>query len=154
MPMPGVHKKMQTDAKNARLIFALGHQQPLEAGIIASVSASILSATAPLVAMYCRKTIVSEVNRIWRLRKRPVGDITDDSLSFEEESLPEPSDGEFLFRLNYLSLDPTNRIWMSDMDQYMPPVEPFRVCFSQPSFSRFRIVERKVVYAIFFAESM
>ena len=66
---------------------------------------------------------MSEVNRVWRLRKRPVGDITDDVLSFEEESIPEPGDGEFLFRLNYLSLDPTNRIWMSDMDQYMPPVE-------------------------------
>jgi NADPH-dependent curcumin reductase CurA len=58
---------------------------------------------------------MSEVNRIWRLRKRPVGDITDDVLSFEEGSIPEPSDGEFLFRLNYLSLDPTNRVWMSDM---------------------------------------
>ena len=66
---------------------------------------------------------MSEVNRVWRLRKRPAGDIADDDLSFEEESIPEPSDGEFVFRLNYLSLDPTNRIWMSDMDQYMPPVE-------------------------------
>ena len=66
---------------------------------------------------------MSEVNRVWRLRKRPVGDITDDVLSFEEESIPEPGDREFLFRLNYLSLDPTNRVWMSDMDQYMPPVE-------------------------------
>jgi NADPH-dependent curcumin reductase CurA len=54
---------------------------------------------------------MSEVNRVWRLRKRPVGGITDDVLSFEEEALPEPRDGEFLFRLNYLSLDPTNRIW-------------------------------------------
>jgi NADPH-dependent curcumin reductase len=66
---------------------------------------------------------MSQVNRVWRLRKRPVGKITDDVLSFEEESIPEPSKGELLFRLNYLSLDPTNRIWMSDMDQYMPPVE-------------------------------
>jgi len=65
---------------------------------------------------------MSEINHIWRLRKRPIGDITDDVLSFEEESIPEPADGECLFRLNYLSLDPTNRIWMSDMDQYMPPV--------------------------------
>lgn len=64
-----------------------------------------------------------EINRVWRLRKRPVGEITDDVLSFGEESTPEPARGEFLFRLNYLSLDPTNRIWMSDMDQYMPPVE-------------------------------
>ena len=65
---------------------------------------------------------MSEANRVWRLRERPFGDITEDVLSFEEESIPEPGDGEFLFRLNYLSLDPTNRIWMSDMDQYMPPV--------------------------------
>jgi NADPH-dependent curcumin reductase CurA len=65
---------------------------------------------------------VNEVNRVWRLRKRPVGDITDDVLSLEKESIPEPGKDECLFRLNYLSLDPTNRIWMSDMDQYMPPV--------------------------------
>ena len=64
-----------------------------------------------------------EVNRVWRLRKRPVGEITDDVLSLEEEGIPEPGEEECLFRLNYLSLDPTNRVWMSDMDQYMPPVE-------------------------------
>jgi NADPH-dependent curcumin reductase len=66
---------------------------------------------------------MTEVNRIWRLRKRPVGEITDDVLRFEEESIPEPSEGEFLFRLNYLSLDPTNRVWMSEMFQYLPPVD-------------------------------
>ena len=66
---------------------------------------------------------MSDVNRVWRLRKRPVGDITDDVLSFDDEAIPEPSDNEFLIRLDYLSLDPTNRVWMSDMDQYMPPVE-------------------------------
>ncbi|MBI2801568.1 MAG: NADP-dependent oxidoreductase [Gammaproteobacteria bacterium] len=63
-----------------------------------------------------------ESNRVWRLRKRPVGAIGDDVLSFAPEPIPEPAVGQFLFRLNYLSLDPTNRIWMSDMDQYMPPV--------------------------------
>jgi hypothetical protein len=31
-------------------------------------------------------------------------------------------DGEFSLRVTYLSLDPTNRIWMSDQEQYMPPV--------------------------------
>lgn len=61
-------------------------------------------------------------NRVWRLRKRPVGVIGDDVLSLEKEQVPEPGEGQFVFRLNYLSLDPTNRIWMSDMDQYMPPV--------------------------------
>ncbi|MBV1931637.1 MAG: NADP-dependent oxidoreductase [Porticoccaceae bacterium] len=66
---------------------------------------------------------MSETNHVWRLRKRPIGEISNDVLSFAEEAIPEPNDGEFLIRLNYLSLDPTNRIWMSDMDQYMPPVE-------------------------------
>lgn len=64
-----------------------------------------------------------ETNRVWRLRNRPIGDITDDVLSLENEAIPEPGEGECLFRLNYLSLDPTNRIWMSDIEQYMPPVE-------------------------------
>ena len=66
---------------------------------------------------------MTEVNRVWRLRKRPVGEMTDDVLSFAEEALPVPGEGECLFRLNYLSLDPTNRVWMSEIDQYMPPVE-------------------------------
>jgi NADPH-dependent curcumin reductase len=65
---------------------------------------------------------MSDVNRVWRLRRRPVGAIEDDTLSLEREPVPKPGEGQFLFRLNYLSLDPTNRIWMSDMDQYMPPV--------------------------------
>jgi NADPH-dependent curcumin reductase len=80
-----------------------------------------LNVISPL--KYIEETNMSQVNRVWRLRKRPVGKITDDVLSFEEESILEPNDGELLFRLNYLSLDPTNRVWMSDMDQYMPPVE-------------------------------
>lgn len=66
---------------------------------------------------------MSDTNRVWRLRKRPVGELTDDVLSLEQEAIPKPGAGECLFRLNYLSLDPTNRIWMSDQDQYMPPVE-------------------------------
>ncbi|QMW24723.1 NADP-dependent oxidoreductase [Sandaracinobacteroides saxicola] len=60
--------------------------------------------------------------RVWRLAKRPVGDIADDDLHFVTETMPELADGEFAVWVNYLSLDPTNRIWMSDMEQYMPPV--------------------------------
>jgi len=100
---------------------------------------------------------MSEKNRIWRLRKRPVGDITDDVLSFEKELIPEPRDGEFLFRLNYLSLDPTNLIWMRDIDQYMPPVElsaPMRgvVCGTvvksrHPNFDEGQIVSGLGVWA-------
>jgi len=60
---------------------------------------------------------------VWRLVKRPVGDIADGDLVYQTEALPPLGDGEFLLRVIYLSLDPTNRIWMSDQEQYMPPVE-------------------------------
>jgi NADPH-dependent curcumin reductase CurA len=66
---------------------------------------------------------MSKNNRVWRLQERPVGVITNNALSLEKENIPHPKDGECLFQLNYLSLDPTNRIWMSDEKQYMPPVE-------------------------------
>jgi len=62
-------------------------------------------------------------NRQFRLASRPVGEITPDNFEYREEPIPQPDDGEVLVRTIYLSLDPTNRIWMSDRPQYMPPVE-------------------------------
>ena len=61
-------------------------------------------------------------NQVWRLVNRPAGNIADGDLGFSSEERPTISDGQFLYELLYLSLDPTNRIWMSDMDQYMEPV--------------------------------
>jgi NADPH-dependent curcumin reductase len=102
---------------------------------------------------------MTHANRVWRLRKRPVGIIGDDVLSFEPEPIPEPGEGQFLFRLNYLSLDPTNRVWMSDMVQYMPPValgDPMRgaVCGTvvkskHPGFAAGDIVSGLGVWADF-----
>ena len=63
------------------------------------------------------------VNRQWRLKKRPVGDVAPGDLELVSSPVPVPGPGQALVRNIYLSLDPTNRIWMSDMDQYMPPVE-------------------------------
>ena len=61
-------------------------------------------------------------NRQWILKKRPVGDIAPGDLELVEQPIPVPGANQILVRTLYLSLDPTNRIWMSDMDQYMPPV--------------------------------
>lgn len=65
----------------------------------------------------------SNVNRQFRLKRRPVGKIKTSDFDLVEEPVPTPGPGEAVIRNLYLSLDPTNRIWMSDMDQYMPPVE-------------------------------
>jgi NADPH-dependent curcumin reductase CurA len=62
-------------------------------------------------------------NRAYRLRKRPVGAPAEGDLELVSEPVPELADGQILVRTLYLSLDPTNRLWMSDMRQYSPPVE-------------------------------
>ncbi len=59
----------------------------------------------------------------WVLRRRPLGEIAPGDLELVEEPIPPLPDDHVLVRIVYLSLDPTNRIWMSDQDQYLPPVE-------------------------------
>lgn len=61
-------------------------------------------------------------NRQFRLKRRPVGRVSRDDFDLVESPVPEPAEGEAVVRNLYLSLDPTNRIWMSDQPQYMPPV--------------------------------
>jgi NADPH-dependent curcumin reductase CurA len=62
-------------------------------------------------------------NQTWVLRHRPVGDIKDTDLEFVESPLGPLADAHVRVQTLYLSLDPTNRIWMSDADAYLPPVD-------------------------------
>jgi NADPH-dependent curcumin reductase len=66
---------------------------------------------------------VTRVNRQWRLARRPEGAMREGDLELHDAVAPEAADGQALVRNLYLSLDPTNRLWTSDIDQYMPPVE-------------------------------
>ncbi len=43
-------------------------------------------------------------------------------LELVESPVPELKDGQALARVRFLSIDPTMRIWMADIPQYMPPV--------------------------------
>ncbi len=65
---------------------------------------------------------MSDTNKTWVLRARPVGDIKESDLELVESPMGDLAEGQVRVRTIYLSLDPTNRIWMSDMDAYMPPV--------------------------------
>ncbi len=65
---------------------------------------------------------MKKMNRRWILRQRPVGDVCDNDLQLVEAPLPQPEDGEILVRNIYLMVAPTNRVWMSQIDQYMAPV--------------------------------
>ena len=62
------------------------------------------------------------INRQLRLAKRPVGRVSMDDFTFEEVATPAVEDCAVLARTLFLSVDPTNRVWMKDVPQYMPPV--------------------------------
>lgn len=62
-------------------------------------------------------------NRVWRLRSRPVGTIDEKTLELCKEAIPTITDGQLLCKNTHFSIDPTHRIWMSDIPQYMPKVE-------------------------------
>jgi hypothetical protein len=62
-------------------------------------------------------------NRQLRLAARPEGRVKPTDFNLVEAPLPEPGPGQALVRNLYLSLDPTNRVWMADRAQYMQPVQ-------------------------------
>ena len=61
-------------------------------------------------------------NRVWRLRKRPEGELKDGVLELCTEPVPTPdAHKNFLVKNLFISIDPTHRIWMSSKAQYMHP---------------------------------
>ncbi len=63
------------------------------------------------------------LNRQFLLRRRPTGLVTRDDFEYRETPPPKPGPGEALVRNLYLSFDPSQRIWMEDIPQYMPPIQ-------------------------------
>lgn len=66
---------------------------------------------------------MARINRQWILRRRPQGLIQPGDLELVEAPVTEPGPGEVLVRTIYLSLDPTNRTWMNDVEGYLPAVQ-------------------------------
>jgi len=65
---------------------------------------------------------MSESNRRYLLRKRPQGRVAADDFELATEPVPEIGPGEALVRVEYISVDPTNRGWLNDTPTYLPPV--------------------------------
>lgn len=66
---------------------------------------------------------MAEVNRQWRLRTRPAGRVKASDFELVEAPRPTAGPGQAVARLRFLSLDPTNRIWVTDTESYLPPVQ-------------------------------
>lgn len=58
----------------------------------------------------------------WYFNKRPKDVIEADTLVLRADPIPALKEGELLVRTLYISLDATNRVWMSDWDTYMDPL--------------------------------
>ncbi len=62
-------------------------------------------------------------NRRLRLAQRPDTLVDDSTFELVEEPLRALADGEYLVRNVYLSVDPTQRVWIREEESYLPPVE-------------------------------
>jgi NADPH-dependent curcumin reductase CurA len=66
---------------------------------------------------------VNAVNTQCRLAARPVDMPKATDWSIVEEPKPVAAEGEFVVRVDYLSIDPAMRTWMNAGRSYVPPVE-------------------------------
>ena len=62
------------------------------------------------------------INRQFRLAARPVGLPKDTDWELTSEPVPHPADGQVVVAVEYISLDPAMRGWMTDRRSYVPPV--------------------------------
>ncbi|GAA4470933.1 NADP-dependent oxidoreductase [Rhodococcus olei] len=67
---------------------------------------------------------MTDVNTQVKMRRHPVGDLTDDDFVVEETALPVPAAGQALVKVLYLSLDPYMRPMMDPLRSYIEPLKP------------------------------
>ena len=65
---------------------------------------------------------MAQSNRVWVMNRYADGPMSDDNLVLREFPLPEPGEGQIRVRAVYLSLDPTNRVWLAPHYTYLPPI--------------------------------
>ena len=63
------------------------------------------------------------INKVLRLKKRPIGFPDEDTWELSEEILPSLNEGEILIENNYISLDPAMRGWINETRSYIEPVK-------------------------------
>jgi NADPH-dependent curcumin reductase len=67
--------------------------------------------------------IAPKSNEQWRLAAFPQGDIRPSDFAWSAERAPVAGEGQILVRNIYLSLDPTNRLWASGEETYLPALK-------------------------------
>ena len=63
------------------------------------------------------------INKKWILKSRPKGLVEESNFELLEENLPDIGEGQVLIQTEYLSVDPTQRMWLTDVPGYLPPIQ-------------------------------
>jgi NADPH-dependent curcumin reductase CurA len=64
--------------------------------------------------------MIMQMNRQWRIARRPVGMARESDFEWRNEPVPAPGPGQVLVRNQYLAIDPTSRVWMRQEDTDLP----------------------------------
>jgi hypothetical protein len=65
---------------------------------------------------------MSQQNRQWLLKNRPVGMVKESDFELVSTPMPTAGEGQLLIRNRILSLEPAMRGWIDDKPNYLPPV--------------------------------
>lgn len=76
-----------------------------------------------LVSYSCKNQKTKILNKQIILNQRPIGAPTAETWTLRESEIPSIKEGEFLCEIEYISLDPAMRGWVSDAKSYLPPVQ-------------------------------
>ena len=61
-----------------------------------------------------------KTNHQWLIAARPRGEVKESDFRWNQTTVAGPDDGQVLIRTVYISLDPTNRVWMNEAESYLP----------------------------------
>ena len=64
---------------------------------------------------------MTAMQKLWRLEQYPDDIVSRDHLVFQEEAIPEMQDGDVKIKVVYVSIDPSNRLWIRPEGSYLPP---------------------------------
>ncbi len=65
---------------------------------------------------------MSETNRQWLLKSRPVGMVKESDFELKSAPIPKAGAGQILVRNRWLAFEPAMRGWIDDRPSYIPPV--------------------------------
>ncbi len=66
---------------------------------------------------------MAEKQHAWTINHYAVGDLTGTELDWMEQAIPELAEGQVLIKTLLLTLDPSNRIWLSEEKDYLPQLQ-------------------------------